>query len=43
MEVLSVIANGKELEEKYKNHKLINDKIYKECKECHTPRLVINI
>ncbi len=35
LEVLSVIANGKELDEKYKNHKLINDKTFKECYECH--------
>ena len=35
LEVLNVIANGKELAEKYKNHKLINDKIFKECYECH--------
>ena len=35
LEVLNVIANGKELDEKYKNHKLINDKTFKECYECH--------
>ena len=35
LEVLNVIANGKELTEKYKNHKLINDKTFKECYECH--------
>ena len=35
LEVLNVIANGKELAEKYKNHKLINNKIFKECYECH--------
>lgn len=35
LEVLSVIANGKELDPKYKNHKLINDKTFKECNECH--------
>ena len=35
LEVLSVIANGKELDEKYKNHKLINEKTFKECYECH--------
>ncbi len=33
--VLETQANGEELEEKYKNHKLINDKIYKDCNECH--------
>ena len=35
LEVLNSIANGKELDEKYKNHKLINDKTFKECYECH--------
>ena len=35
LEVLSVIANGEELDSKYKNHKLLNDKIYKGCSECH--------
>ena len=35
LEVLNVIANGEELTEKYKNHKLINDKTFKECYECH--------
>ena len=31
----SLISTGKELEEKYKNHKLINDKTFKNCCECH--------
>lgn len=35
LEVLNVIANGKELAEKYQKHKLINDKTFKECYECH--------
>lgn len=35
IEVLEVLANGEELAEKYKNHKLINDKFFKECWECH--------
>ena len=35
LEVLNSIANGKELAEKYKIHKLINDKTFKECYECH--------
>lgn len=35
LEVLKVIANGGKLEEKYKNHKLINDKFFKDCIECH--------
>ena len=29
------MANNEELEEKYHNHKLINDKFYKDCYECH--------
>lgn len=33
--VLEKLANGEELEEKYKNHQLINDKYYKDCYECH--------
>ncbi len=33
--VLEKIANGKKLEEKYKDHLLINDKYYKDCRECH--------
>lgn len=33
--VVEKLANGKELEEKYKNHKLINDKTFKNCCECH--------
>lgn len=35
LEVLKVIAMGEELDPKYKNHKLINDKIFKDCNECH--------
>lgn len=35
LEVLKVIANGNELDKKYKNHKLINDKTFKNCNECH--------
>ena len=35
LEVVKVIANGEELDEKYKNHKLINDKTFKDCMECH--------
>ncbi len=33
--VLEVLASGEELALKYKNHKLINDKNYKDCYECH--------
>ena len=30
-----LLANGDELEPKYRNHKLSNDKKYKDCFECH--------
>ena len=32
---VSKLANGLELEEKYKNHLLIDSKNYKVCGECH--------
>lgn len=35
LDVLKVLANGQKLEAKYKNHNLINNKIYKDCYECH--------
>lgn len=35
IEVLETLANGEELDPKYKNHKLINDKKYTNCFECH--------
>ena len=35
LNVLDFIANGKELPEKYRNHRLINDKVFKGCNECH--------
>ena len=35
LELLNLLANGKELDEKYKNHKLIDDKIFNNCNECH--------
>ena len=34
-EVIEQLANGLELAPKYKNHKLLNDKHYKNCNECH--------
>lgn len=34
-EVISKLANDEELDSKYKNHDLIDDKRYKNCKECH--------
>ena len=33
--VIYKLANGEELEPKYKNHKLANDKYYKNCGEYH--------
>ena len=33
--IVKQLANGEILEEKYKNHKLIDDKDYKNCFECH--------
>lgn len=34
-EVIIKLANKEPLEEKYRDHQLINDKTYKECRECH--------
>lgn len=34
-EIIERLANGEELDPKYKNHNLINNKKYKDCKECH--------
>ena len=33
--VVSKLANGEELEDKYRNHLLVNSKYYKNCGECH--------
>lgn len=33
--VISKLANGGELEEKYRNHLLTDSKYYKNCGECH--------
>ncbi len=35
LEVITKLANLEELEPKFKNHDLINDKTYQDCKECH--------
>ncbi len=35
LEVVTKLANCEELEPKFKNHKLINDKTYRDCSECH--------
>ncbi len=34
-EVIQKLANKEELEQKYKNHNLNDDKYYQDCKECH--------
>jgi mRNA interferase YafQ len=33
--IIERISNNEKLETKYNNHNLINNKIYKNCKECH--------
>ncbi|MCM1052816.1 MAG: type II toxin-antitoxin system YafQ family toxin [Ruminococcus sp.] len=33
--VINALAEGKSLDAKYKNHKLVNDNLYKDCFECH--------
>ena len=33
--VVEKLANGMQLEYKYKDHQLINNKRFKECRECH--------
>lgn len=35
LDVVTKLANLQELEPKYRNHDLINDKTYRDCKECH--------
>lgn len=35
IEVITQLANCEELDEKYRNHSLINDKTYRDCMECH--------
>ena len=35
IEVVEKLANNQELDIKYNNHKLINDKYFKDCSECH--------
>ncbi len=34
-EVIVKLANKETLDAKYKDHQLINDKTYKDCRECH--------
>ena len=33
--VVDIISNGEKLEEKYKDHQLINTTKFKNCRECH--------
>lgn len=33
--IVQKLTNKEELEPKYRNHKLIDDKYYKNCNECH--------
>lgn len=35
LEVITKLANLEELDSKYKNHHLINNKTYRDCQECH--------
>ena len=35
LEVVTKLANREELDSKYQNHSLINDKTYRNCMECH--------
>lgn len=35
IDVLEKIANGEKLDLKYRNHSLMDDKLYKGCYECH--------
>ena len=35
LEVITKLANLEQLDPKYCNHNLINDKTYKDCSECH--------
>ena len=35
LDVVDKLANKEELEWKYRNHNLINNKLFKNCSECH--------
>lgn len=35
LDILNKLANGEELDEKFRNHLLTNSKHYKDCFECH--------
>jgi len=34
-DIIKLLANKEELEPRYRNHRLIDDKYYKNCFECH--------
>ena len=33
--IVEKLANGDTLDQKYRNHNLLKNKLYKNCKECH--------
>ena len=35
LKILGLLANGESLEEKYKDHALVDNKYFKNCRECH--------
>lgn len=35
LDVIDKLATKEKLEPKYKNHQLVNDEIYNNCRECH--------
>lgn len=35
LKILGILANGESLEEKYKDHSLVDNKFFKNCRECH--------
>ena len=35
VEVIEMLANEEQLDERYKDHELVNDRYYKDCRECH--------
>ncbi len=35
LKILGILANGESLEEKYKDHALVDNKYFKNCRECH--------
>ena len=35
LKVLGALSNGEKLEEKYKDHSLLNNKYFTNCRECH--------